>query len=125
MNNGEQVKVCVKCQQTLPLSLFGKNSGANHLRSECRKCANDMSRSRYQLRQKFQKPPENHVCPICESNKDQCKGQGNAKNGSWVLDHDHKTHEFRGWLCHKCNRALGGFNDDPEYLLKAIKYLKG
>ena len=42
----------------------------------------------------------------------------------WVLDHDHLTGEFRGWLCNKCNSALGWFKDDPKIISKALDYLK-
>ena len=30
------------------------------------------------------------------------------------MDHNHKTGEFRGWLCHKCNRAAGLLDDSHE-----------
>jgi len=40
------------------------------------------------------------------------------------IDHDHKTDELRGLLCKKCNFGISFFDDDPEPLAKAIKYLK-
>jgi hypothetical protein len=40
------------------------------------------------------------------------------------FDHDHETGAFRGWICGKCNTALGLADDDPEILLKLIEYLK-
>ena len=40
------------------------------------------------------------------------------------LDHDHITHEFRGWLCRSCNTSLGGLGDNVEGLLRAIAYLE-
>ena len=39
-------------------------------------------------------------------------------------DHDHATGHFRGWLCHKCNFALGNVNDSPELLRKLADYLE-
>jgi hypothetical protein len=41
-----------------------------------------------------------------------------------VVDHDHETGKFRGFLCNKCNMGLGHFDGDREKLLSAIKYLK-
>ena len=61
---------------------------------------------------------------VCQGSEDKVKGKGNTKNGSWVLDHCHDTESFRGWLCHKCNRALGGFDDDVEILNRAKVYLE-
>lgn len=40
-----------------------------------------------------------------------------------VGDHDHRTLQFRGFLCSMCNTGLGMFRDDPEALAAAIKYL--
>jgi hypothetical protein len=40
------------------------------------------------------------------------------------LDHCHKTGKFRGWLCNRCNRGLGFFDDCIEGLEQAIRYLK-
>ena len=125
MMESEETKECGKCFEILPVNCFSRNSGAKHLRSECKKCTNELRIVSRSLRKITPEPNKDYVCPICESNEEQSKGKGNAKNGSWVLDHDHKTKKFRGWLCHKCNRALGHFNDDEKILLKAIKYLKG
>jgi len=40
-----------------------------------------------------------------------------------IADHCHRTNVPRGFLCRKCNSALGWFNDDPELLQAALDYL--
>jgi hypothetical protein len=40
-----------------------------------------------------------------------------------VLDHDHDSKKFRGYLCQSCNRALGMFYN-KTLLSNAINYLK-
>jgi len=116
-------KVCSKCDTYLPLTAFSPSSGANFLRPECRTCNNELTKVRNRLREEYGMPPEGYICPICNCDEGQVKGKGNTKNGSWVLDHCHETETFRGWLCHKCNRALGGFNDDIAVLDRAKDYI--
>lgn len=41
-----------------------------------------------------------------------------------AYDHCHKSGKFRGWLCMKCNTALGLVNDDIALLEKMIAYLR-
>src|SRR5438552_17169316 len=41
-----------------------------------------------------------------------------------VLDHCHQRMEHRGRLCHRCNTALGLFQDDVQRLTNAIWYLE-
>jgi len=50
-------------------------------------------------------------CEICGSNKKIC------------FDHDHETGKFRGWICGRCNTALGLVDDNTEVLEKMIKYI--
>ena len=56
------------------------------------------------------KRPE--VCEICE------------ENGKIVFDHNHNTGKFRGWICGKCNVAIGMVSEDTDKLFRIIKYLE-
>lgn len=40
------------------------------------------------------------------------------------LDHCHKTGKIRQFLCTNCNRGLGHFQDNKEFLMEAVKYLQ-
>lgn len=40
------------------------------------------------------------------------------------LDHCHSTGTPRALLCHNCNRGLGLFQDNPDYLRSAANYLE-
>lgn len=40
-------------------------------------------------------------------------------------DHEVVSEIFRGWLCHKCNRALGAFGESILLLKRAVVYLGG
>lgn len=56
-------------------------------------------------------------CAICHAD------QPGGRHG-WNVDHDHKTGRVRGLLCRACNMSLGGFKDDVEILLSAVRYLE-
>lgn len=63
---------------------------------------------------------QNGVCKICgseDNNSERCS------SNKLFIDHCHSTGKVRGLLCHKCNQALGYFNDDTDRLQKAIEYL--
>ncbi len=51
-----------------------------------------------------------------------CEACSSSSNISY--DHDHRTGLFRGWLCHRCNIALGMALDNPDTLMKLAQYLK-
>lgn len=54
---------------------------------------------------------QNGRCKIC------------LKEEKLVVDHCHDSGLIRGLLCHKCNLALGLFDDNVETLQRAIDYL--
>lgn len=52
-----------------------------------------------------------------------CGGLPNGKNHSLHLDHCHETGRFRGWLCFRCNSAIGKLGDTIDGVLRAASYL--
>ena len=107
-------KRCVTCKQTFDSpDFFTKNrSNSDGLHHECRSCVQHTTAVRRQLRKTA--PYFSDTCECC-----------GTKSQVIHIDHDHKTLEFRGWLCGACNRAIGMLGDNIEGLQKAINYLNG
>lgn len=124
--DGEQLvtKTCIKCGEDKPLSYFATRTADRkelitvERRNECKDCMGKERRVRRQLMKYQNKPSTDYTCPCCGRIASELN-----KNG-WVLDHDHKTGEFRGWLCDDCNGALGKVFDNPATLRKLAEYLE-
>lgn len=65
---------------------------------------------------------QKNLCGIC-GNPETVIGRGGVPR-QLSIDHDHRTNEVRGLLCHSCNLALGHFKDKPFLLLRAARYLQ-
>jgi hypothetical protein len=59
---------------------------------------------------------QHEVCAICHQ-KDPCDRQ-------LAVDHCHTTKKVRGLLCTNCNMAIGKFQDNVEYLKRAVEYME-
>ena len=68
----------------------------------------------------------NQYAEMYQEQDGKCAICGTTDSGSmdWCADHDHKTGQKRGLLCHKCNTGLGLLKDDIDTLCAAIDYLK-
>jgi hypothetical protein len=145
-------KQCPKCLEILPASSFNKSNRRDGLQTYCRSCHNKIQREKYALdpsqkikrqvreRKRKSKNPlakknselqrlygisidqyvelfslQGEVCKICKQN---CKTKK-----SLSVDHDHLSGKIRGLLCNRCNRAIGMFEDSPELLGLAARYL--
>ncbi len=120
------MKICSKCNQSLPDSSFHKriySSGSVGLQPKCKKCATENRRQYYKphefMRRKFNlteqqyaKLMENENCQIC-----------NTQLTKKCIDHCHSTNKIRGVLCNNCNTALGLVGDNISTLQKMIEYL--
>lgn len=123
----EQIQ-CNKCNTYQPVSNYGNDSGGKKLRSACKDCDRKASQQCKKLLRETPLPADNHICPGCNRNEEQIRSslkyRGRKKHRVWSLDHNHQTGEFRGWICNKCNLALGNMNDNLEYAKRLVKYLE-
>lgn len=53
-----------------------------------------------------------------------CRATNSGSKQGWVTDHDHKTGDTRGILCHPCNVTLGHAKDNPAWLRALAGYLE-
>ena len=98
-------RACVGCKYTQDKKRYHRNR------------EKEKTRSRGYQRKDLPEPTR--PCP------DQCELCGSFPGKrSLHLDHDHRTGQFRGWLCHMCNLSLGKFGDGVEGLERAIVYLQ-
>ena len=126
------MKECPKCKQTKPLEQFAKDRRARSgVYSYCLVCCKEKSKQqrlrdpqcsrRSHLRRRYglttdqfteMLEAQEYKCAICHDETFLC------------IDHDHKTGEVRGLLCHPCNLAIGKLKDSIPNLENAIRYLK-
>ena len=116
-------KICTACKHDLPLSQFRPKTSGNGLRGACRDCEADIRRvgklkTRYDI-------DENEFFLLWESQEGRCAICNNTfKSASDAhIDHCHTQGYVRGILCQTCNMGLGMFKDNPQFLLRAVRYL--
>lgn len=112
-------RYCKSCDRILDITQFGYiNVKKDKRRHTCRDCRNQhrwfMRRVKYDYEELLIK--QNQRCAIC--------GVENEKS-RLAIDHNHKTFEVRGLLCHDCNSGIAYFDENTEYLAKAMIYLIG
>lgn len=115
---------CNKCGVKKSCEDFPMESGRGYRKTTCRLCIRSIAKVRKELRETVEEPPEDYQCPICLRNAEEARGCGGKNKSPWALDHDHLTSKFRGWICHSCNRTLGGLKDDFGALARIRNYLK-
>jgi hypothetical protein len=115
-NRSVNMRVCNKCSKEKDLNLFHipyyKSDGSPSHSHTCKECKRHFSNTVSSLK-KIHPKPKDSKCECCED-----------FTLKLVLDHDHKTDEFRGWICNNCNQALGKLKEDPVTVMKAAEYLR-
>lgn len=122
---------CGDCRRRYNLEKYHQNKNATNPKRN-RQRRETKSYKDYSLRQRYGITVEQYetlrqqqdgCCAICK----QAEQQRDARYGTLLdlaVDHDHNTGEIRGLLCSACNTAIGKFNDDPQLLREAIRYLE-
>ena len=107
-------KKCIICEEVKPISEFHKDRDRYH--PTCKIC----KRYAAKVTQKIRKtaPPKPDACECCGRTAE------DPQRGDLVLDHDHDTDTFRGWICERCNIGIGKLGDTIEGLKNAIRYLE-
>jgi hypothetical protein len=103
---------CKRCGEQRDESDFGvcsRSCRGVRRRATCRFCKAAAEAQRHRLAEIV--GPQAHACEICR------------REGPTILDHDHTTGAFRGWLCRTCNLSLGRLGDDVAGVRRAIAYL--
>ena len=138
------MKYCKHCDTTKPFSEFYKirvkrkdGSIRESYRSMCQTCdkarkskrdrRTSKERAEQHLLKKYKMTPASHKA-LLESQGNRCAICGTTEPGGrynkFHVDHCHETGKVRGLLCHRCNYALGYFQDNPQNLQNAIQYLE-
>jgi len=133
------MKYCTKCNVERSFNMFRRHINTkDRLNTHCKSCERDtlkkwrlnnpekkrMQEWRHNLNYGYNITPDiylellnkqGNTCAICF--KICCTGR------SLAVDHCHRTGTVRGLLCSKCNMGIGLFNDNPDVLISAIKYI--
>ena len=131
--------ICSCCGETKPEHRFFPSKtklGRAQRPRKCRDCFNADERKRVAAGPKRVKTPEARlkvrvnkygltpeayeqmlkdargVCCICNKEKDLC------------IDHCHTTSKVRGLICNSCNRGIGFFFDNPDWMRAAANYIQ-
>ncbi len=124
-------KWCPDCTMVKPLTEFGRNAASTSgVASYCKPCHNARGRvskellggeRTYHLRRRYgitvrdadaMLEEQGGSCAICRIEP------------AAHVDHDHATGAVRALLCFNCNGGLGQFEDDPEVLRAAARYVE-
>ena len=134
MNVDTKTRRCSECGIIKPLSEFSIMGGTRYPRPDCKVCVKRVNLQTKKLREIWDKVrPDNntHCCPVCGRNgvniPDGQHGRSATSKTKWCLDHNHDTHQFRGWLCHTCNLLIGRLEKLGGAIIaeRAMNYLSG
>lgn len=93
-------------------------------KKKCNKQWCEDNRDRFNEHQRYSKRKlSGCINPTTETKSCHCESCGDWCEKAH-FDHDHISGLFRGWLCPKCNKGIGLFDDSEDKLDKARLYIK-
>tara|TARA_X000001388_G_scaffold17449_3_gene10808 strand:+ start:1325 stop:1762 length:438 start_codon:yes stop_codon:yes gene_type:complete len=119
--------MCIKCHQYKDKKHY-HILPTGEVKRECKSCKSIKKKLMNRLRQQHPMPTNpDYKCPICLRNKNDLLklGYKDTTVMTWVLDHDHVTGKFRGYICKHCNTGIGALADDQGRIGRALEYLQG
>ncbi len=125
--NTETHKFCPRCQTLKPRpEFYNDRSTFDGLNARCKPCTHERGAAKRRGENMDARvglyesllAKQRGVCAICSR----------TDNGRWgdrrfSIDHDHRTKQVRGLICHRCNLLIGHFNDNPTLLRRAADYM--
>lgn len=113
---------CSKCGTELTEANATRRSGSDVWRSHCDPCRAATRRAAHDASEDAKRIMlDRQVCDICGQPERETRGGVVRKLNK---DHNHRTGEWRGLLCSRCNQGIGKFSDNIALLKRAIEYLE-
>lgn len=114
---------CIGCERDWPLRLTVPSL------DRCVNCAREWWRmerkARSGARWKKYGLSHNDVLEMLEAQENACAICAcEMSTRSCHVDHDHDSGAVRALLCRRCNTSIGHFEDDPDLLRKAARYIE-
>jgi hypothetical protein len=108
-----ETRRCIMCGEDKPLNEMElERPTTNSYRNACKSCRKKDGKIRRNLRKEFGylKPHITDRCQLCNETGEDMNSlisDKKKKQGIWILDHNHETEKFRGWICGPCNTVIG------------------
>ena len=108
---------CKKCGEQMTAAtaqpqMHARKDGGRRVFNTCRPCIAREVMVIRRLRKRVPAPPRGSPCECCGQVVERLE-----------LDHCHRTGDFRGWCCGRCNKGIGMLQDTLEGVLLAAAYL--
>lgn len=131
-------RICTRCKQLLPITKYNKVKNGNKGYScRCSKCIYESYQKNrsdkkkyatklYQIKYYYNLDKTQYEALVEEAQNSCmiCKKKEKDLTTGLCIDHCHTDNGVRGLLCQDCNRGLGMFKDNLDFLQNAIDYLK-